>query len=440
MKTIKFPTIALAIFAIFTSITTPLYATYPGANGIISYSHTEGPYAYGEGPRVIQSINPDGTGISNISKYIPFQWILGWSPDGRKYLYEKTTTGILGIRHEDGSQDKEIVTSCAGYEGASFSPDGMKIVFDCFNNQTWSDIYIVNIDGSGLHGITNSMGHENKPTWSPDGKHIAYNYGGNIWTINPDGTGAKNLGAGERPDWSPDSKKIAYDNGMMYIMNADGTDKYAIPNSQNANGPAWSPDGTKIAYTSDRGYGGFYLGIYTIDLNGNNKTLLTPGYKNRDDRGVEWQPLPKANRSITLSDAGFVPSITHMHQGWKVRWNFLGESPQAVVDDLAMGMFGSGNEPKGGAYATTFHDAGTYQTYDPTSKRSGSVNVPVKVTPASGPVGTTFTVKWSSRTAPTGKVFDVQEKRPGSTAWLYYLRGVKSKSDTITPTQAGTYS
>ena len=58
--------------------------------------------------------------------------------------------------------------------------------------ENW-DIYIINIDGSGLQRLTNDPANDGLPTWSPDGRSIAFvsDRGGAwaIWVMNADGTG-----------------------------------------------------------------------------------------------------------------------------------------------------------------------------------------------------------------------------------------------------------
>ncbi len=91
----------------------------------------------------------------------------------------------------DGS-DKVQLTNLAPNNFDSLlpniSPDGQRIVF-CFGNfataNPFANLYIINIDGSGLRQVTND-GLSCFPRWSPDGKGIAlvgYEKTVHIWQV-----------------------------------------------------------------------------------------------------------------------------------------------------------------------------------------------------------------------------------------------------------------
>jgi Tol biopolymer transport system component len=78
----------------------------------------------------------------------------------------------------------------------------------------------------------------------------------------PDGTNVVQItddsGRKGHPDWSPDGSQIVYAadyfNGTpqayseLYIVNADGSGRFIIPDTRHARHPRWSPDGTTIAF------------------------------------------------------------------------------------------------------------------------------------------------------------------------------------------------
>jgi WD40-like Beta Propeller Repeat len=88
---------------------------------------------------------------------------------------------------------------------------------------------------------------------------IAFVHGGNIYTIEPNGSGLTRLTSGGRhagPRWSPDGKQIAYVyRGNLWIMGASGGDKtkitHAAPGYTDAR-PSWSPNGRYLAFVRTR--------------------------------------------------------------------------------------------------------------------------------------------------------------------------------------------
>jgi Tol biopolymer transport system component len=72
------------------------------------------------------------------------------------------------------------------------------------------DIYTVTARGTGLRRLTAYGGGARTPKWSADGKRIAYVYQGFIYTMRANGTHKVKRWAGTAPSWSPNGKKIAY--------------------------------------------------------------------------------------------------------------------------------------------------------------------------------------------------------------------------------------
>jgi Tol biopolymer transport system component len=98
-------------------------------------------------------------------------------------------------------------------------------------------------------------------TVSPDGLRVAFEIiGGNMYSMNIDGTNLVDLGTGYRPAWSPDSEYIVYmiteDDGHQYTssdiftIKYDGSEKINLTNTTDKleMNPSWSPDGRYIAF------------------------------------------------------------------------------------------------------------------------------------------------------------------------------------------------
>jgi len=148
----------------------------------------------------------------------------------------------------------------------AWSPDDQRIAFESDRSGV-SDIWVVNVECSGLANLTDHPSDDNYPAWSPDGKRIAFTSqrSGNqdVWVMNADGSNPLNLT--NRPDrdryamWSPDGKKIAFNtqrdgNQEIYVMNANGSDPKNVSQApKSTEGLAdWSPDGKRLVLYSDR--------------------------------------------------------------------------------------------------------------------------------------------------------------------------------------------
>lgn len=81
---------------------------------------------------------------------------------------------------------------------------------------------------------------------------IAYTLGGNVWTVQPDGTGKRQLtttGRDFTPRWSADGRRIAFMRAKnIWVMNADGSGKRQVTAAGKDLQPAWSPDGRQFVF------------------------------------------------------------------------------------------------------------------------------------------------------------------------------------------------
>lgn len=168
------------------------------------------------------------------------------------------------------------------------------------------DIYIMNVDRSGLTNLTNSPGYDGQPKWSPDSDRILFisERTGNfdIYVMNADGTEVVNLTNSPlvefSPAWSPDGNQIAYSSGSsilsqeIYIMNSDGTEIKKLTKQPSLTyGLDWSPDGTKIVFDAGRTDSMFrwdHMDIFVINTDGTGLTRITNDEP--DDIWPRWSP------------------------------------------------------------------------------------------------------------------------------------------------------
>jgi Tol biopolymer transport system component len=137
-------------------------------------------------------------------------------------------------------------------------------------------IYTIHPDGSGKSKVTNTHVSGYPIDYSPHGKKITYtSYEGfndgkqtgphkdtEIYTINPDGSAKTNVTSNNRGDegssYSPDGKRIAYAHWdghdlEIYTINTNGTGELRVTNNgTNEFDPSYSPDGKKIVFSGEK--------------------------------------------------------------------------------------------------------------------------------------------------------------------------------------------
>lgn len=150
----------------------------------------------------------------------------------------------------------------------SFSPDGKRIAFaQCKAGGTFCDIWLIDATGSHSSQLTTDSHNELIPSWFPDQKEISYlstrtGYG-TIWAINLE-TRRERLLLDMKSDieyarLSPDGKRLAFNfrkDGVVNVWTAsiDGGDVRQITfDNEFAGFPNWSPDGKSLIVQVKRG-------------------------------------------------------------------------------------------------------------------------------------------------------------------------------------------
>ena len=125
-------------------------------------------------------------------------------------------------------------------------------------------IRTVNGNGANHLRVRQARGHFWSPSYSPDGKRIAFNHEkggrGQIFVMDEDGSNAINISnnafCNRSPVWSPGGDMIAFMSDRtgdwdIYVMHADGTVQRRLAGNPGLDrAPAWSPDGGRIAWES----------------------------------------------------------------------------------------------------------------------------------------------------------------------------------------------
>jgi Tol biopolymer transport system component len=150
-------------------------------------------------------------------------------------------------------------------------------------------------DGSGLTEL--ARGEFGRLAVSPDGRRIAFERGGNIHVMDVDGTGVKQLtfDGASSPTWSPNGKRIAYATatGRLFAIGASGDELVPLtspPDGTSDSSPSWSSDGRRIAFIRrDDGLG---MDVWRTNIDGSAVVQLTRPVTSGGALEASWKETP----------------------------------------------------------------------------------------------------------------------------------------------------
>ncbi len=276
------------------------------------------------------------------------------SPDGKQIVYTRRWTDKVNDKYEDevwimdadGGRNRFLVKGSQ----AAWSPDSRRIAYVAPGQPAGAQVFVSWIDAPGETQLTRLERSPSNLTWSPDGRHLAFNMlvPGNpglsvkmparpagakwvdaprvvdrmnyrsdgsgwrpegfthVFVISDEGGAARQLTEGDyqhgAPEWMSDSRSIVFSavrkSDAEYLRG--DSEIYAVPLAGGAirqltdrkgpdNNPQVSPDGKLIAYTgSDQTDNTYNVPrLYVMNADGTNRRALTGGF-DRAPASVTW--------------------------------------------------------------------------------------------------------------------------------------------------------
>jgi Tol biopolymer transport system component len=222
-----------------------------------------------------------------------------WSPDGQKLLYVSASENperldpavlrgtksllsavyVLDLPSGERKRLTDFGLNCSG----AWSPDNAHLALS-LGSGSGSDLYVVNLNNGQTRRITDSQDINIAPSWSPDGKTIAYVCMGSpgkdkdagIYRV--DSGGANKLRIFDRmaykAAWSPDGKSVLVQSATgIYLIPAFGGQATELYTGRGRPLDAvFSPDGRKILFRSNHEDA---WQLYSVDLKGGNLRRVT---------------------------------------------------------------------------------------------------------------------------------------------------------------------
>ncbi|MFY9561560.1 MAG: protein kinase [Terriglobales bacterium] len=274
-------------------------------------------------------VRTDGTGLNRLLlnwHSLPTECCGVWTPDGRYYLFLRTTpagSDLWALRESSGilqrhsSTPFQLTTGPLSFSSPVPSPDGRKLFAG--GRQGRGELVRYDPPSHQFMPFLSSIS-AGELDFSRDGKWVTYvsypDYA--LWRSRVDGSDQLQLTyppmAADLPRWSPDGTQIAFMDSELgkpfkiFLVSAQGgAPQELLPESRNQVDPAWSPDGKQLAFGRVGVVGSTEkLAIQMVDMSTHQVSVI-PGSESLFS--PRWSPdgryiaaLPEDSKKLVLFD------------------------------------------------------------------------------------------------------------------------------------------
>ena len=237
----------------------------------------------------IYAVNPDGTGLKQLTNTSTGEYSPIPSPDGKFIAFHSDDTVPSKVMNADGSGQRPL-KGCSTIGPGAWSPDSSKLVCEVGSEE---GLAVAEVGSGAVTPLTRKGRY---PSWSPDGRAIAFIDRERLWAIPAEGGAPRRLGNRKideeaAPSWSPDSKRLAYMGSAgtkfrqdLFTIGADGSgERRLVQRISDFQTPNWSPEGSLIAFVKELPH--YVSAVYTVrpDGTGLKRISVSPGRESSNE-------------------------------------------------------------------------------------------------------------------------------------------------------------
>jgi TolB protein len=218
----------------------------------------------GVGKSEIYISDYDGFGAKAVTEDNNIVAAPAWMPGYWHLFYTSYRSGYADIySHNLTTGDRRPFAKFPGLNSsAAISQDGKRVAM-ILSKSGSPDVWVMNIDGTGLLQLTKTPEDESSPCWSPDGRTICFasrvNERRALYLVPSSGGAMRRLstegyGNPSEPDWSPDGKQILFTSQArgftVCVTTSEGGAVEALTEGEDA---SWAPNSRTAIFTRRSG-------------------------------------------------------------------------------------------------------------------------------------------------------------------------------------------